>query len=236
MSKTIPEKAEHIITWLKNTLQDSKRRGFIIGMSGGVDSALAGVLASRASYVKAFIMPCYSDTDDISRARNLCKKFNIEYRTIYLDNIYDELINLYGDADILTRSNLKARLRMLTLYYHANKEGLLVVGTGNKTEITLGYFTKYGDGGADILPIADLYKGEVWEMARYMEIPEEIINMPPSAGLWPGQTDEGELGFKYSFLDNYLRNRKVIEKNDQIEKMIENAKHKNGPLRCIIPE
>jgi NAD+ synthase len=108
-------------------------------------------------------------------------------------------------GDRVALGNIKARLRMIALYYHANLHNYLVCGTGNKTEISLGYFTKYGDGACDILPIGDLYKGEVRELARELNIPENIIKKIPSAGLWSGQTDENEIGFSYEQMDHALR-------------------------------
>ncbi|MEW5760546.1 MAG: NAD(+) synthase, partial [Candidatus Thermoplasmatota archaeon] len=136
--------------------------------------------------------------------------------------------------------NLKARIRMLLLYAYANSKNLIVVGTGNKTELLCGYFTKFGDGGADILPIGDLYKTQVREMARFLEIPEKIINKVPSAGLWKGQTDEDELGIKYEKLDKILYGIELgLDKNEisnkvelpikeveRIMNMVELTKHK----------
>ncbi|MFN3966799.1 MAG: NAD(+) synthase, partial [Endomicrobiia bacterium] len=126
----------------------------------------------------------------------------------------------------IARGNLKPRLRMLVLYYFANKLNYLVAGTGNKSEIMMGYFTKYGDGGVDILPIGDLLKKDVIQLARKLEIPERIINKKPSAGLWPGQTDEEEMGITYKKLDKILESK---SKNSKIENIIKKTEHKRKP-------
>ena len=115
-------------------------------------------------------------------------------------------------ADRLTMGNLKARIRMSLLYFHANQMNRMVIGTGNKTELFLGYFTKYGDGGVDIEPIGELYKTEVWELSRMLGVPETLITKKPSAGLWAGQTDEAELGISYLKVDEVLK--KLEQKED----------------------
>ncbi len=127
--------------------------------------------------------------------------------------------------------NLKARLRMLTLYYFASRLKYVVAGSSNRSELSLGYFTKYGDGGADILPLGNIVKGQVRELASFLVIPREIIDKPPSAGLWPGQTDESELGLSYEELDHYLITGEASsELREKIESMIAAAKHK-----CCLP-
>ncbi|GAI53780.1 unnamed protein product, partial [marine sediment metagenome] len=133
-------------------------------------------------------------------------------KTQYIDltPIYRNLIKFLPDNNQVALGNIKARLRMVLIYYYANFNNYLVCGTGNKTEISLGYFTKYGDGACDILPLGDLYKFEVREIARVLGIPEQIIKKVPSAGLWQGQTDEGEIGFSYDVIDKTLQE---IEKN-----------------------
>jgi len=135
-----------------------------------------------------------------------------------------------AETEKLAQANLKPRLRMLTLYYLANRLGYLVVGSGNRSELEVGYFTKYGDGGVDILPLGNLLKSEVWELARYLGIPEEIISKPPSAGLWPGQTDEGELGISYEELDRYLMSGEAsAEVKQRIEALSRSSSHKRCP-------
>ena len=137
----------------------------------------------------------------------VAEQFSIPTKTVVLDAAYDTLLKVLPDDRVapevsrLAKANIKARLRMLTLYYFANRLKYMVVGSGNRDELSLGYFTKYGDGGVDIQPLGNLLKGQVRELARFLGIPQPIINKPPSAGLWEGQTDEGELGLSYDELD-----------------------------------
>ena len=147
-------------------------------------------------------------------------------------------------ASNLAKANLKPRLRMLVLYYFANKLNYLVCGTGNKSEIMAGYFTKHGDGATDILPIGDLLKKEVRKLAKELGIPEHIITKPPTAGLWPGQTDEGEMGITYPELDDILerlenKRKQVLPKKkvDKVKEMIKSSEHKRqGPKICYIKD
>jgi len=130
----------------------------------------------------------------------------------------------------LAEANLKVRLRMLTLYYFANQLNYIVVGSGNRSELAVGYFTKYGDGGVDILPLGNLVKAQVKELASFLGIPQEIIDKPPSAGLWEGQTDEGELGFSYDELDRYLATGEASDKvKNKIDSMMTAGEHKRLP-------
>ena len=149
-------------------------------------------------------MPCESEKKDVEDAVKVVKKFKIKYKIIDLTPVFKKFKKILPPGDKLSYGNLKARLRMATLYYFANRNKYLVAGTGNKTELKIGYFTKYGDGGVDILPIGNLTKNEVRKLAIKLGIPEEIINKPPSAGFWKGQTDEGEIGISYDELDKAL--------------------------------
>ncbi len=169
-------------------------------------------------------------------ARAAAKKFSIPTKTVVLDTVFNTLLQaLPADggayaASRLAKANLKARLRMLTLYYHANQLNYMVAGSGNKSELAIGYFTKYGDGGVDILPLGNLGKAQVVELARFLDIPQEIIDKPPSAGLWPGQTDEDELGLSYEELDRYLLTGKAGgEIRQKIESLITLSNHKRQP-------
>ncbi|MFH1540316.1 MAG: NAD+ synthase [Elusimicrobiota bacterium] len=222
-----------IVRWLKKKLKSSKRKGFIIGLSGGIDSAVVSVLCQKAVGIKnvlCLMLSCQSQKIDIEDAKKVAKKFGLKTETVELTKIYENLIGILPTAlpvvDKLTQANLKPRLRMLTLYYFANKLNYLVVGTGNKSELTIGYFTKYGDGGVDILPIGNLYKSEVRGLAKHLGIPEEIITKPPTAGLWTGQTDEGEIGLTYDELECLLKNKKLTPK---LKSLATNAKHKLFP-------
>ncbi|GAJ10666.1 unnamed protein product, partial [marine sediment metagenome] len=169
----------------------------------------------------------------------LINKFNIPYKIIDLSKIYDSFIHLLDNKEKegnlkLAEANIKPRLRMTTLYYFANELNYLVAGTGNKSELMIGYFTKYGDGGADVLPLGNLLKNQVRKLAEHLGIPKEIINKPPSAGLWKGQADEEEIGIRYDQLDKYLRtgklNNKIIEKKIQ-DKIAKNAHKRITPAK-----
>ncbi len=199
-----------IVKWLRKQVEKAGMKGFTVGLSGGLDSAVTAALCKRTGYpTLGLIMPCHSPVDAINNALKFAEKFSLDYKIIDLTEIYDRLLELYKihfeSENINAEANIKPRLRMTTLYYVANTLSFLVVGTGNYTELKLGYFTKYGDGGVDLLPLGDLVKGEVKRIAEALQIPEEIINRPPSADLYEGQTDEGEIGVKYDFLDKIVR-------------------------------
>ncbi|MDH4210565.1 MAG: NAD+ synthase [candidate division WOR-3 bacterium] len=197
---------QQIVDWLKGQLEESGTQGFVLGLSGGLDSSVCAALVRKTTNnCLGLILPIESDVKDLDDAADVADVLNTKTQYIDLTTVYSNLLKLMPDGDRLALGNLKARLRMIVLYYHANLHNYLVCGTGNKTEISLGYFTKYGDGACDILPIGDLYKGEVRELARELNIPESIIKKIPSAGLWSGQTDEKEIGFTYEEMDNALR-------------------------------
>lgn len=207
--------AQQIVEWLKDGLRDTGTKGFVLGMSGGLDSSVCAALIKQATdECLGLILPIESDVKDLDDATALATSLNIKTQYIDLTTTYNNLVKLLPDGDRVTSGNIKARLRMIVLYYYANLYNYLVCGTGNKTEISLGYFTKHGDGACDILPLGDLYKGEVRELARELDIPEEIVNKVPSAGLWSGQTDEGEIGFTYDQMDEALRK---IDKGEVID-------------------
>lgn len=198
--------------WLQEQLVISGAKGFVVGMSGGIDSSVVAALCKKTeSNTLGIFMPCgFTPEDAFEDAKEVANKFNIEFLFRSLDKSYREMILSLGvleenpDEDGMHVANIKPRLRMITLYYFANKNNFLVAGTGNKTEEVLGYFTKYGDGGVDILPIGDFLKTEVKELARFLDIPERIITKPPTAGLWEGQTDEKEIGMSYENIDKIL--------------------------------
>jgi len=207
-----------LIQWIKDKANEAGVKGLVMGLSGGLDSSVVAVLCKNAFPLStlALIMPCYTLKKDIEDAQRISEKFNIDYKIIDLSEIYNLFISILGKEEKeeeeslrLAQANIKSRLRMITLYYFANKLHYLVVGTGNKTELMVGYFTKYGDGGVDILPLGNLLKTQVKELARYLGIPQKIINKIPSGGLWEGQTDEGEMGISYQDLDNYLASGKL---------------------------
>ena len=177
-------------------------------MSGGIDSSLTAVLAVKAlgnQQVFGLILPDSSLTPktDTKDAIDLVKSLKIKYKVIELNKIKKQIVTSLP-KNKMARANLLVRLRMSLLYYYATAMNLLVLGTGDKSEIMLGYFTKYGDGGADLFPIADLYKTEVRSLAQYLGIPAKIIDKKSSARLWKGQTAEGEIGMKYEEIDKIL--------------------------------
>jgi len=230
--------ADKLVSWIKEKVAAAGSKGVVLGLSGGLDSSVAAVLSQRAfpQSTLAVIMPCHSSQQDIEHARMVAEKFSIPTRTIVLNAAFDALLKVLPeeskspDVSRLAKANIKARLRMLTLYYFANQLKYLVVGSGNRDELAVGYFTKYGDGGVDILPLGNLLKGEVKELARFLGIPQPIIDKPPSPGLWEGQTDEGELGFSYDELDRYLANGEVpAELKKRLESMIAASEHKRQP-------
>jgi len=234
-----------IIHWIKKQVRQAKARGIVMGLSGGVDSALVASLAKEAVGGKRFLallLPCRSQPRDLEDARMIAKKLRIKTKSVDLSGIYDSLIKILPRAGNLAKSNLKPRLRMSVLYYFANKLNYLVCGTGNKSEIMLGYFTKHGDGATDILPMGDLLKRQVRRLAGESGIPTRIITKAPSAGLWPGQTDEAEMGITYPELDDILerlekKNKQMLskEKLNKVKAMIKKSGHKReGPRICYI--
>jgi len=230
--------AEKLVSWIRGKILAAGCKGVVVGMSGGLDSSVLAVLCHRAFPQSMFgvLMPCYSSQEDIEHAQAVASLFSIPVKTVVLDTVFDTLLKaLPGDrvdpaVSRLAEANLKVRLRMLTLYYFANQLNYMVAGSGNRSELSVGYFTKYGDGGVDILPLGNLVKGQVRELGNFLGIPPEIINKPPSAGLWSGQTDEGELGLSYEELDRYLISDEASnELRDRIESMIAASEHKRLP-------
>ncbi len=213
MAELVPRFKEEqvfiIEAFLVHSFRESGRKGVVLGLSGGVDSALVAKLCADAlgpQHVLAVAMPDGRGGKDLKDARKFAKAIGIDLRIIGIAPIVTSLEKrLLGfQTDQVARGNLRARARMIVLYFIANTEGRVVMGTGNKSELLCGYFTLHGDGAADFLPIGDLYKTQVREMARYLALPPEIVEKVPTAGLWPGQTDEGELGISYDELDRIL--------------------------------
>lgn len=237
---SVEELVQKLTSWIREAVLVARGRGVVVGMSGGVDSCVAAVLCKRAfsETTLGVIMPCYSDKVDRAHAELVAAKFGIPFKVVVLDKVFDALVkalpgNDYSEATIkLAENNIKPRLRMVTLYYFANRLNYLVIGAGNRSELSVGYFTKYGDGGVDLIPLGNLVKSQVCDLARYLGIPPEIIDKPPSAGLWEGQTDEGEMGLTYDELDRYLTTGEAEEKIKQkIDSMMNRSAHK----RCLPP-
>lgn len=193
-------------------VETSNSGGAVVALSGGIDSAVVATLAARAVDVYALLLPDSASTlpEDMKHAESLADDLGIDYEIIEIGDIVQAIYNkrpMVGpDECRLAYANVKPRVRMIMSYFAANLDGRIVLGTSNKTELLMGYFTKYGDGGADILPIGDLYKTRVRQLARHLDVPEHIIKKPPSAGLWAGQTDEAEMGATYEEIDAVLYN------------------------------
>jgi NAD+ synthase len=246
--------ASRISEWIRERVEEADARGVVLGMSGGLDSSVTAVLCKRAfpDTSLGLILPCFSRDEDVAHAKLVAARFGIETKEIDLTPVFTLLLELLledearlheGDvaSDIeIAIANLKPRLRMICLYYFANQLNYLVVGTGNKSELSIGYFTKYGDGAVDILPLGDVLKTEERELAEALGIPKEIIEKVPSAGLWAGQTDEAEIGVSYAALDDALTaleygdlgiasglESEVVER---VKRMVETSRHKREPI------
>lgn len=237
--------AAHLALWIATEVHRRGARAAVVGLSGGIDSAVVAGLCVRAlgpAAVEALAMPIHSPPEDGEDAALVATTLGVSLKVVDLSGPYEAMLAALGPevaAHRLAAANLRPRLRMATLYAHAALRGALVVGTGNRDELTIGYFTKYGDGGVDLLPIGNLTKGEVRAVARVLGIPQRILDRPPTAGLWRGQTDEGELGFTYEELDRYLL---TGEASDALREMVEArrraAQHKleMPPLPPPLPE
>lgn len=250
----------YIVSWLKDYATNAKMNGFVIGISGGIDSAVTSTLCAKTGLdLLCLEMPIHQAPNQIGRAsrhidwlqKNFDKVKSLEVNlTPVFDNLVAALPKVENEEDrFMTLANTRARLRMTSLYYFAALDKYLVAGTGNKVEdFGVGFYTKYGDGGVDLSPIADLLKTEVWEIARVLGINEEIISAAPTDGLWgDDRTDEDQIGASYPELEWAMA---MSDKNKTIEdftsrekevfgiyKKFNNAnKHKMNPIPvCTIP-
>ena len=211
-----------ICAFIREKVEKAGADGVAVGVSGGIDSAVVAALCAKSlgkENVYALILPEKETASQaiLQDAREIASMFAGKMSEIDFTDIYAAFAKRlpeYAEGAKIPNGNLKARIRMCILYYYANKFGLLVAGTGDKSEISLGYFTKYGDGACDFLPIGDLYKTEVREMAKFLGIPAHIIEKESSPGLWPGQTAEKEIGLNYNEIDNLL---KAFEAGESVE-------------------
>lgn len=205
---------DYIVNWLKNYAKKANVKGFVVGVSGGIDSAVTSTLCAKTGLPTLCLeMPIHQAENQVNRALKhidwLQFKFeNVDMTAVNLTPVFDSLIKalppVYNEEErFMSLANTRARLRMTTLYYFAALEGYLVAGTGNKVEdFGVGFYTKYGDGGVDLSPIADLLKSEVYELAKYFGINEDIIQAAPTDGLWgDDRTDEDQIGASYDELE-----------------------------------
>ncbi len=213
MADLVPKfREDHVAlieSFIAHHVEASGRKGVVLGLSGGVDSALVARLCADALGPERILglgLPEGTGGEDLDDARGYAETLGIGFRTVDIAPLAAsfEAALKPKRSHRIARGNLRARARMVVLYFVANTEDRVVMGTGNKSEILVGYFTRWGDGGADFLPIGDLYKTQVWAMARHLGLPKKIVDKVPTAGLWAGQTDEGELGISYDDLDRVL--------------------------------
>jgi NAD+ synthase len=218
--------SDRIAVWMRSQASVAGARGLVVGLSGGIDSAVVARLCQMAvgDSALAVILPCHSDPQDERDAHLVADHYGLRAVRIDLEAPYEGLVEALregttslsgGGSDLLRQpgdsaarlplANIKPRLRMVSLYYVASLSNSLVVGTGNRSESAIGYFTKHGDGGVDLLPLGNLLKSEVRALAEELDVPRLVRDKPPSAGLWLGQTDESEMGFSYAELEAYLQ-------------------------------
>jgi NAD+ synthase len=247
-----PIKAEKMITkFIKKTVEEAGLNGAIVAVSGGIDSAVVLSLTVKAlgpKRVTALTLPERDITpmQDIDDVMQLVTELGLTcdcVDTTQTLRVMRESLPLYSPSNRVAFGNVKARTRMIIVYHYANTLNRMVVGTSNKSELYTGYFTKYGDSGVDIMPIGDLYKNQVRQLALHLNLPEQIIKKVPTAGFWPGQTDEGELGIDYDSLDLILyawskgfEPQKIVEETgvpiqqvEMILRRVRGTEHKRRP-------
>jgi NAD+ synthase len=235
----LPMATTRIKRFINDYVEKTKAKGIVIGLSGGIDSSTTAALAALAiggDKISALNIPEEENynTTDIRHAKIVAKKFGFKLETIDISPIlkaYYKALPIYDEDDKLSRGNIKARTRMVCLYYYANHLGKIVCGSSDKSETMMGYFTKWGDVAADISPLMDLYKTQVRQLAAYIGLPKEIIAKPPSPQLWPRQTAENELGVKYEALDlillgleNFMSPEDIAQQLELPTKLVQNIK------------
>lgn len=211
--------------YIRKNILDAKAKGAVVGISGGVDSAVVVKLCADAlggENVLAVFMPtANTPAEDYRQTKQMCNEWGVNYSAISIQAAVDVFSGmlLTGKEAPLEKGNIASRCRMIVLYDKAKKENYLVVGTTNRSELVMGYFTKFGDGAEDLMPLGGLYKTQIWELAKLIGVPQEIIDKVPTAGLWEGQSDEDEMGITYHLLDLYLNQieSKTAEDGKEIE-------------------
>lgn len=234
-----------LVNWLKEQVEKTNSKGLLVGISGGIDSAVVANLIKKACPDNSLgvVLPIHSSKSSLDDAKLLIEQCNIENVLIDLSQehkmILDKSMDTIKNIGIfkqeylrMTDANLRARLRMSTLYAIANNLGYMVVGTDNADETFTGYFTKYGDGGVDILPLKKIYKKDVYEIGKVLGVPENILRKAPSADLWENQTDEQEMGVSYDAIEKYMSGEKV---SDEEEKIILSLHQKSEHKRNLPP-
>ena len=202
--------ADSLTAFIKESVEKAHAKGAVVGISGGVDSAVVAKLCADAlggeNVLCVFMPTAVTPGEDYVQTKAMCKSWNIRYKAISIQSAVDAFSGmlLTGKEAPLEKGNIMARCRMIVLYDKAKKEDYLVIGTTNRSELLMGYMTKFGDGAEDVMPMYNLYKTQVWEMAKVVGVPDEIIEKVPTAGLWEGQTDESEMGITYLDLDKAL--------------------------------
>lgn len=235
---TLKEYLKVIEKFVADYLVESHQKQYVLGLSGGVDSSLVAAICKNAvgkEKLTCIMMPIDSNPADLEDALDLAKQLDLNYLVIDGSDSFHKTVEEFKkqgiELDRATLANLKVRIRMTILYAFAQKVGGLVIGTDNKDERYTGYFTKYGDGGVDLLPIVHLLKREVVEACKIYGISDRLAERIPTAGLFEGQTDETEMGVKYEDLDNYLLGKEIDQKSkERIEHLHRISEHKRAPL------
>ena len=223
----------YLVSWLQEKVKDAGSKGVVVGLSGGVDSSVVAAIAKEAFPNNSIgvYLPIGNMGQDLIDAKLVAEKINIETKEINLTTTYEEIKKVMNVKNKLSNANIKPRLRMTALYAIAQENNYLVLGTDNAAEWILGYFTKYGDGGVDLLPIIHLLKSQVKELAKKLDLPKVVYTKKPTAALWEGQSDEEELGVSYDEVDAYIQGKKISDKSKKIiEHQIKSTQHKREKL------